>query len=88
MEAIQTTRLKTRPACPVCRMKLDGATGFGKPEPDSLTVCVYCGVFLSFTPTMDLRVLADREWTELSRETQDQLTNYLNLTRGFRHGQE
>ena len=84
---IETTQLDNTPACPVCRSLLDGATGDGRPKPDDLTVCVYCGVFLSFTASMDLRVLDAHEFAALPAEARDQLTQYLNITRGLRRRQ-
>ena len=88
MDSIRTTWLATKAACPVCRKVLDGATGDGTPEPNSLTVCVYCGVFLSFTASMGLRVLSEQEWRDLPVDTRDQLTLYLNITKRFRDSRE
>lgn len=81
---LQTSWLASRPACPVCGYSLDGATGAGVPEPESLTVCAYCGVFLRFTPAMQLEVLTSEEWAALETETRDQLTRYLEITKAWR----
>ena len=82
---LQTTWLNEKPpSCPVCVIRLDGAIGEGVPEPETLTLCISCGVFLVFTPEMQLRVLSDEDWAHLDAETRDQLSKYLDMTKAFR----
>lgn len=58
--------------CPHCGTKLNAASSGepgGPPDDGSLTVCMYCGVFLVFEGT-DLRPLSVKEFRELSYEEQ------------------
>ena len=42
--------------CPVCRKKLDAASGEGKPRPGDMTVCAYCAELAVFGEDLELRV--------------------------------
>jgi hypothetical protein len=76
-----TSKLKSTPACPVCRQTLDGATGEGMPMPGDFTVCAYCGVLLTFIDGMDLRLLTDAEWSALPAETREKIDQYARAAR-------
>ena len=54
----------TETECPVCERKLDGATAIDRdatPKPRDITVCAYCGSFLTYRDNMSLRLLTELE---------------------------
>ena len=64
-----TTRHPPCP-CPACGTMVDAAspaetTKYRKVRPGDISICLYCGVRLKFTRSMQLRLLTDREWMKL-----------------------
>lgn len=54
--------------CPVCNWQLDAATrlhGEGGPDPESVTLCINCGVVLGWDYAMRLYALTGEEIREL-----------------------
>jgi hypothetical protein len=47
-------------SCPRCRVLIDRATSEGgwTPQPNDITVCLYCAAVLTFTDTLQLRALS------------------------------
>jgi hypothetical protein len=55
--------------CPVCQHPFEAITGTGRPQPGSITLCLYCRVFLILTGTLQTRLLSNREWLALDADT-------------------
>ena len=54
--------------CPECNKKLDAATGVdhdSRPEPNDVTVCLYCATVLQFNDDLTLRSTTDAERFQL-----------------------
>jgi hypothetical protein len=57
--------------CLNCGKLCDGATAVGeagivRPEPDSITICLYCGHLMVFDDEMRFRELTDAEYHEVA----------------------
>jgi len=57
--------------CPSCGKELDASSEFGgagKPKPNDLSICLYCGAFLVFNENMTLRMLEPEELAALPHD--------------------
>ena len=70
---IQTTAIG-QTHCPACGHLHEAMTGNGVPEPGSITLCVYCRVFLILTDDRTPRLLLNAEWFALDVEYRALLT--------------
>lgn len=64
--------LVNEPQCPHCETTLDGftdPTGNRVPEPEDVTMCLYCGEILQFDSDMKLKPIPEEIITELDLRT-------------------
>jgi hypothetical protein len=73
--------LPSCPSCPKCGADLDGATAADgsrdKPEPGSLSVCIYCEALLHYDDNLRLAELTPDEFSALPEESQREITHVL-----------
>lgn len=66
----RTSRLPDS-ACTACGKVMDAAScvsGDYKPDPEDITICIYCGHIMGFTNEMKLRELSLEEWQEIKQD--------------------
>ncbi len=54
----------TETSCPKCKTRLDAATSIdtrAQPKPGDVTICIECGLLMTFTPELDLRAMTNEE---------------------------
>lgn len=57
---VQTSRVPTQ-TCLECGTELDAATGFAKPSPGDVIICIQCGHLMAFDENLNHRPLTDKE---------------------------
>lgn len=68
-------------ACPYCGTNLDAASNFGDeaPSPNDVSVCIECGVYLSYDKDLNLHLLSDNDFKSLSTSVKSQLEVYRSV---------
>lgn len=63
--------------CPTCEHKIDAATpanGVSIPSPGDITICCYCGEFLTYDESMKHLKLSVEDFVELDLDTRNMLS--------------
>lgn len=82
-----TSQLDSNTTCPSCKATLDAATdpsGNKSPKKGALTVCAYCSKILTFTESLQLRVMEDTEIYALPAATFLQVSELQKMATKFR----
>lgn len=75
------THIVDSQACPVCVTPLDAAinvSGKAGPQDGDLTICIYCTTVLRFGPDGVLEMLSTEEWSRMSKEEQEFLSQVVS----------
>lgn len=71
-------KLEVKDSCPACDHFIDAATdafGEAKPSAGDLSVCMYCGAYLTFNADLTVAELSTDAFVELPLENRIQLKN-------------